>query len=43
MISGGTPNIFNPSYGGEKYAFNVNGTNIQLKWHTPEFGGNAPV
>lgn len=43
MIPEGTPNTFNPAYGGEKYLFNINGTKIQLKWHTPEFGGNAPL
>lgn len=42
MIPEGTPNTFNPAYGGEKYIFNINGTKIQLKWHTPEFSGNAP-
>ena len=43
MIPEGTPNTFNPAYGGEKYVFNINGKRIQLKWHTPEFAGqNAP-
>lgn len=31
MIPEGTPNTFNPSYGGEKYLFEINGTKIQLK------------
>ncbi len=43
MIPEGAPNTFNPSFGGEKYTFSINGSNVQLKWHTPEFGGNAPI
>lgn len=42
MIPEGTPNTFKPAYGDEKYLFKINDTKIQLKWHTPEFAGNAP-
>ena len=39
MIPEGTPNGFKPTetiLGGEKYTFDINGTKVQLKWHTPD-------
>lgn len=43
MIPKGTPNTFSPTLGGEKYLFSINGTKVQLKWHTPEFSGVPPL
>ncbi|MGC8787638.1 MAG: hypothetical protein ACP5Q1_09475, partial [Anaerolineae bacterium] len=40
MIPEGTPNTFVPSQTiaeGYKYQFDINGTSVELKWHSPDF------